>query len=377
MADNRTFPDVEFITRTPEDIFADLVSTWEAEMGRTLAMTDPYRLILGWEAAIDAQLYAAINESARLNMPRYAFGDYLDSLSELFYQGLTRLEASPATTTIRFTISTTAQSSTPIPEGTRCTADGTAVFRVTETAYIQPGSLYADVPAECTTDGTIGNGYAAGTINICMDPDNVQNLLSVENTTASEGGAAEETDEAFYERMRESMGAWSTAGSEESYIYFAKSASAEVSGVSVHRPEAGKVDVYILKEDGGAPGAELIATVQEYLSGETVRPLTDHVTVKAPSSVNFDIAFTWYLATDSAMNQLQAEAAVEAAVQEYLAWQTTEIGRDINPSMLTKLLMETGIKRVEITSPEFTQVGANSVAVLGETEITFGGTENV
>jgi len=376
MADTRTFPDVDFVTRTPEEIFSDLVETWEAEMGRQLSMTDPYRLILGWEAAIDAQLYGAINESAKLNVPRYAYGKYRDSLSELFDQGLQRLPASAATTTIRFTLSAESEEPTAIPVGTRCTRDGRCIFRVTETVYIPAGGLFGDAPATCTTAGTIGNGYAPGTITVCMDPDNVQNLLSVANTTLSEGGAAEETDDAFYQRMRESMGAYSTAGSEESYIYFARSASAEVGGVRVNRPNPGYVDVYVLKTDGSLPGEELIDTVQEYLSGKTVRPLTDYVTVKAPTAATFDIEFTWYLEDSSAMSRAQAEAAVEAAVQEYLTWQTTEIGRDINPSYLVKLLMETGIKRVEITSPEFQVVPVYSVPVLGDQEVTFGGTED-
>ena len=33
MADTRTFPDVDFVTRTPEEIFSDLVETWKRRWG--------------------------------------------------------------------------------------------------------------------------------------------------------------------------------------------------------------------------------------------------------------------------------------------------------------------------------------------------------
>ena len=98
MADTRTFPEVEFCHRTADDILTELVESWENAMGRKLSAADPIRVMLAWEASIDAQLYATINESARLNLPRYAFGDYLDSMAEIFYWGLQRIPATAATT---------------------------------------------------------------------------------------------------------------------------------------------------------------------------------------------------------------------------------------------------------------------------------------
>ena len=82
MADTRTFPEVEFITKDAGEIFDELVASWEKEMGRSLGKADPIRLMLGWEATIDAQQYANINIAAKRNVPRYAKGDYLDSIAE-------------------------------------------------------------------------------------------------------------------------------------------------------------------------------------------------------------------------------------------------------------------------------------------------------
>lgn len=46
-------------------------------------------------------------------------------------------------------------------------------------------------------------------------------------------------------------------------------------------------------------------------------------------------------------------AAVNAKVEEYTAWQCAKLGRDINPSRLISMLMETGIKRVDLIEPAF------------------------
>ena len=332
--------------------------------------------MLAWEASIDAQLYAAINESAKLNLPRYTFGEYMDSMAEIFYWGLERLPASAATTTLRFTLSQAARQDVAVPVETLCSKDGTVIFATDETVYIPAGETYVDVSATCTQTGTIGNGFDVGTINICMDPDNVPGLDSVENLTVSEGGAAEEEDEAFYERMRESMSAYSTAGPGQGYIYHAKSANSSVGSVRVNSPEPGCVDVYILKTDGSLPDIEMIEMVEEALSGDDVRPLTDKVSVKAPEAVPFDINVTWYREKGTTISREQMEAGLETACTEFLEWQTTEIGRDINPDVLAAKLMGAGIKRLTVTQPEYTVISTYQVAMAKNINLTFGGDED-
>ena len=48
----------------------------------------------------------------------------------------------------------------------------------------------------------------------------------------------------------------------------------------------------------------------------------------------------------------------------------------VNPSYLIQLLMEAGVKRVEVRSPAFTTVADNAVAQIGETSIVNGGAES-
>lgn len=375
MADTREFPEIEFVTKTAGEILTELIETWEVAMGRKLGMGDPIRAMLAWEASVDAQLYAAINETGKLNMPRYAYGEYLDSLAENYYHGLTRMEATTAKTTIRFTLSQEAEYDIAVPAGTRITHNGEVLFETTETRYVKAGDMYIDVEAACTQEGTIGNGYQAGTINACVDKDNVEKLASVVNLTESEGGATRESDEDFYVRMRGSVAAYSTAGPAGSYEYHAKSANANVGDVRVMSPSPGEVNVYILGTNGQSPGEELIKEVENYLGQDNIRPMTDHVTVKAPEGKTFNIDITWYRDIDDDGRE-KMEAAVEKAVSTYVEWQTTRIGRDINPSYLIKTLMDTGIKRVTVKEPEFTVVGEYQVASLGTLKTSYGGEED-
>ena len=378
MADTRVFPEIDFIRENARDIYQRLVESWEQEMGRSLGKADPIRLHLAWEANIDAQIYAVINETAKMNVPRYAIGEKLDSISENYYYGLTRLEESAATVTMRFELTEPQAGATAIPAGTKVTKDGAVIFEVSKTTYIPAGTTYALCQAHCTQKGPIGNGYAEESINVCIDNDNVQNLLRCYNVTESDGGTARESDDDFYARMRESVAAYSTAGSTKAYEYHAKSASAEVGDAKAVRRSPGCVNIYIIREDGSVPEEddEIIKTVSDHLNEENLRPMTDYVTVMGAEPVEFDVDLTWYREEKSAMNQSQMEAAVENAMTEYIEWQTTTLGRDINDSKLIQMLKEAGVKHVAVRSPEFKIVNDTEIASLRNMKVTFGGAED-
>ena len=56
------------------------------------------------------------------------------------------------------------------------------------------------------------------------------------------------------------------------------------------------------------------------------------------------------------------QSAVNKAVENYVLWQKEKPGRDINPSELTRLIMQAGAKRVEITSPAFEKIEQTQIA---------------
>ena len=113
-----------------------------------------------------------------------------------------------------------------------------------------------------------------------------------------------------------------------------------------------------------------------------MRPLTDQVFVEDAETVPYDVAFTYYTQTGSTASGVEVAAAVNRAVEAFNTWQQAKLGRDINPSKLISLLMETGIKRVALTAPAFTVLrdGGDKtvpqVAALGSVTITNGGYED-
>lgn len=378
---DRKYPDIDFVETDTETIESSLIALYESLVqqvpGRErykVYPASPERLFISWIASVIVQQRVLINETAKKNVPRYADGEYLDSLAELF-KDLERLPASPASAVFRFYISEAQQQSIIIPAGTRVSFDGTIMFATKENLEIKAGSLYGDIEGECTTPGTIGNNLAAGQVKDLVDI--YDYYQKAENITATSGGAEEEDDASYYERMRESMESFSTAGPMNGYIYFTKSVSAAVADVVATSPTPGVVDVRVLLQDGQQATEAVLKEIEEALNADDVRPLTDTVTVSVPETVSFDVDVTFYIAQPNAASATVIEAAARQAVKDYISWQTSKIGRDINPSYLTAKLMEAGVKRVEVRKPEYTAVEEIKVAVLGEETVLNGGIENV
>jgi phage-related baseplate assembly protein len=151
--------------------------------------------------------------------------------------------------------------------------------------------------------------------------------------------------------------------------------SADILAVAVDSPEPGVVDVRFVLTDGELPDAAMIALVNDSLSAETVRPLTDKVLVGAPDVVEYTVTGRWYaLRADAALLSGVARA-VERAVETYRIWQRSQPGRDINPSRLIALVQQAGAKRVELDAPLFTPLTATQVARETAVSLVFGGLE--
>lgn len=370
---NRGYPEISFVNTDTDTLVNALVKSYEKFTGRTLYPADPVQKFILWIADIIIQERILIDESAKQNVPRYAQGVYLDSLAEIFKDAY-RLQPQAAATTFRFYLSTALPYQHLIPMGTRVAVDGNIVFETTEILYIDAGKQTGDVPAICQQVGEIGNGFVPGQITQLVDV--FPYYDRVENITVSAGGAEHETDSAFYERMRESMESFSTAGPSGAYIYHAKTASPLVADVAALSPTPGVADIRVLLRDGELPTEEVLQEVQAQLSADKVRPLCDFVQVSAPDTVPLNIDATYYIPKPSQNSAAVITADVEKAVQDYIRWQTEKMGRDINPSVLVSYMMKTGIKRVEVRQPEYTVVPESEVAALNQCNVSSGGIED-
>lgn len=376
----KSLPDISFIDnkdidQVRQEMVADYESFISEATGQTVTLerSSVHRMELYAAAAQIYQAMQYIDRQGKQSILKYSYSDFLDNLA--IFKGVTRNPATPATTTLRFTLSAERDTATGIPQGTRVSTAGAIYFATDVYAEIPAGSTTVDVPATCTVAGTDGNGFAAGELATIVDP--IPYVASVTNTTATEGGAEIESDDDLAERVFLAPGAYSTAGPEDAYLYHAKAYSAAIGDVvATSNQAAGTVDIVFIMADGSTPGEEMIEGLEGYLQGKTIRPMTDLVRVAAPQEVTYTINLTYYINRSDSAKAVTIQAAVAQAVADYQTWQRA-IGRDINPSQLVRMVMDAGAKRVTVTAPTYTAVDATKVSALqGDAVISYGGLED-
>lgn len=335
-------PEVNFLETDAETIRSQIITGFEKASGDTLAAGDPRRLFLLSIADVIIQQRTAINLAAQQNLLSYAQGGYLDALGQLL--AVERMAESKAVTTIEFTLSQALGSVYTIPAGTQVT-NGVVTFETDEDLLIPIGQTKGEVSASCTVAGPVGNDYLAGQINTIVTP--MTFVSGAQNTTITTGGADAESDPDFADRIRLAPNSFSVAGPEKAYVYHAKSVSPAIIDVKVDSPTPGEVDVYVLLTDGTLPTEDTLEQIEEHLSDENIRPLTDYVVVKAPTASNYEIELHYWISQEDSSKAAQIQADVEAAVEQYRLWQQTKIGRDITPGKLLQLVFAAGASRVD------------------------------
>lgn len=372
MADLSSLPDIDFIEVDAEKITNDIIAVYEALADRSLYPGDPIRLFLTALAQLIIQQRVLINETAKQNLLRYATGDILDHIG--IKDNVPRLEATAALTTMQFTLSAPLSSVTVIPAGTRVgPAGGNGLYFETRAQLEIPiGATTGTVDAVCMSPGTIGNGFYPGQINVLIDP--IPFVQGVSNLTVSSGGANEETDDAYRERIRIAPESFSVAGPDGAYKFFAMSASPLIVDVSVRKASPGVVEIRPLLQGGQLPDQEILDLVLAACSDRKERPLTDHVQVLAPEIVGYGLEVTYWLPTGTL--EASKKAAVEQAVEAYKTWQKSKLGRDIDPSELVARMKAAGAKRVVVTLPTYQEIEEYQVAVENAVTVNYGGLED-
>jgi phage-related baseplate assembly protein len=378
----RRNPDYQYVSTDTEKLVGKLVSRYEEITGTTLRPASPEKLIVMWAASVVVQERVLNNYTGNQNIPSGAEGYNLDVLGELFYN-VKRPAAKPAVATERFFLSAVRPSAVLIPVGTRVTdIAGKTVWETADDAYVPIGSLYADVKIGCQSSGVVGNGYEIGQINTLIDISNIPYFAKCENITESDGGSEKSDDDEYYMLMRAGSDAFSVAGPMGAYAYFAKSTSTEIGDVVANSPADGQVCIYTLMKDGTAAGEEIKTAVLAICNSDDKRPLTDYVVAADPETVSYDVKFTYYIPSNEPPGSSRIQDAVNEAVNDYTTWQCAKFGRDINPSHLEGLLMQTGIKRFVLDEPSFTALRDGrdgtvpQVATVGAVTVINGGYED-
>jgi len=158
-----------------------------------------------------------------------------------------------------------------------------------------------------------------------------------------------ESDADFRRRMVLAPEGYSVAGPGGAYIFHALSASADVLDASVDSPTPGEVIVSVLSRTGsGAADADILDAVEAKLSADTIRPLTDHLTVQSAEIVEFAVeaTLTFLPGPDRTIVQDLAEAQLAAHIADL-----HRLGRDVTRSGIIGALWADGIQNIDLVEP--------------------------
>ncbi|MCY4121645.1 MAG: baseplate J/gp47 family protein [Acidobacteria bacterium] len=179
---------------------------------------------------------------------------------------------------------------------------------------------------------------------------------------------AGESDEALRARARLAWDTVSTAGPTDAYRFHALSVPG-VRDVSVASPNPGEVVVTVLALGaGGVPDQALLDAVEAVLDADTVRPVTDDLTVQAVTVVAYDVTAKLKVSGGGPDLAIVKEAATEA-VRAYV--DAYAVGRSIRRSALFAACHVPGVDQVELTAP-VADVAATAaqVAIPGTVTVT-------
>lgn len=376
----QNLPEISFIDdMTIDEIQKKLVSEYEnsitAITGKKyfLPQADKFRIIINSIALILYQNLQCIDRAGKQNTLKYAYGEYLDNKAA--EKGVVRKTAKAATVNVKFSLEAARSSSTLIPKGTRVSNDLDIYFETQNSEEIAAGNTDIVISCVCTEAGTLGNNIQIGEITTLVDP--VAYISEVVNTTVSTGGTDEEDDDSLRERVFLAPSSYTTTGSADAYIYHCKLFSNDIADV-IATSDVGSavVNIIVLLKNGVIPEEELITQLQEYLNSNSIKTLTDKVVVAAPSVKKYDINLTYYINKSDRSKALLIQKNVEKAINEYILWQNSKIGRDINPDKLIEKIIAAGAKRVAISSPLYQACNQAEVPQLDNRSITYGGIED-
>ena len=368
--------DVNFTDTDTKKIERQIIDDYQRIAKTVVYPGDPIRLFLTTLAYRIAHERSIYNIAAQQTLLRYATGLHLDHIGAML--ATYRRPESFSGCIVEFSINQPLEFDVVVPAGTRVTSDGTAIFETLAEIKIPAGELSASVNVQCLLAGKLFNNIEIGQIDKFVDP--IAYITSIKNITKTSGGADVERDDSYRERISLAPEKFSVAGPKLAYRYHALSAHQNIIDVAVERPNPGIVRVSVLLTEGKIPAVDSteIALVKKILNDDEIRPLTDTVDVEPAVAVNQNYSITWYLSDTNLSQQSIIAKNIGRAVKEFEFWQSTKLGRDINPDELIHRCKKAGAKRIEITGMSYRVLANNEVCsfIKNDNRITFGGTES-
>ena len=151
---------------------------------------------IGIYALLDEQ-----HEATRIAFISTSYGTWLDRIGEMPFINLPRIASEYARGEVTFTLATAQNEDITIPVDTLLAVSTSGLeFITTSECLISSGETTGTASAECLTTGADGN-VAAQAIDTVSSEFVDTELVSVSNSFAFDGGADEEDDEVYRERL--------------------------------------------------------------------------------------------------------------------------------------------------------------------------------
>jgi phage-related baseplate assembly protein len=155
-----------------------------------------------------------------------------------------------------------------------------------------------------------------------------------------------------------------------------------IQAVVYSAPEiAGEVWIFPLLRGGLLPTPEILAAVLAKCNPNTVRPVSDFVSVFAPTPFVYTLRMHYWVSTSTEVLLSTIQNGVTQAVADWILWQRSYVSRDLNCDELIRRVIEAGAKRVviDLPSPTFQVMAYNQLACHDDTvppDIRFEGLED-
>ena len=348
-----TYLGVSVDDRDPQALFDSMLALAESRLPQ-------------WEPRNGA-LETVIMEAAAVGMSDlvYAANRVLGALVEgvINLYGVTRDEGSPATGTVRLTL--TGSPTTTIDEGTLFRIeDADSMLVATETVTVTGSTV--DVAVATTDTGGYLNAITAGTA--CDPVVAVPHLANCVLHTDLNGGADPEDDLAFLTRAATRFArVTSSLVVPEHFTAYALEQPYVKRAVAVDHDD-GYLTVYVYG-NGDEITADQKSELQTAMQAQCASILTMTVEHATPVSVNVTAAITKASGYDTA----ELEAAIEAALESVWSWQTSGFGADVEPLDVQAVIESVpGVDSVtSLTLPSTTAtVDFDEFAVIGTVSLT-------
>lgn len=285
---------------------------------------------------IELSFRARVNEALRQALFTTAKGANLDNVTALHF--INRLQGEKPSANFEFSLTLTQSTDTVLPAGLVLTDGEGHYASLTQSVIIPAQSKTATGVAkleEFTATSSIKTEFIITPLPF---------VVSAKQLSEFSDGASVESDEAFKNRAILSVERPSTAGSKKAYEYHAYTANAKVIQALAENNanEAGVVRLHLKTSD---MSEQTRKSVEDYISAEKTRPLTDKLIVLNATKIPVQIKAVIEL-TDLAM-QDEVDRKIKANFPTSLG-----LGEDLNLSYIYKNLHVNGfVYRVNLITP--------------------------